>query len=153
MDKADFRFSTPLRVRWSEADPQGIVFNGHYLNYADVGVTEYYRALRAAAGVQPGEGLDGSEFFAVRTLLDYKASALFDDLLDIHLRVARFGNSSMSFVVGIYREDTLLVSGEIVYVHADQQTRRPTPIPDAFKAAVRSFESCAPQETAGAAQG
>ena len=62
MDRADFRFSMPLRVRWSEADPQGIVFNGHYLNFADVGVTEYYRALRAAAGVKPGEGLDGSEF-------------------------------------------------------------------------------------------
>ncbi|MEL0166720.1 MAG: thioesterase family protein [Pseudomonadaceae bacterium] len=153
MDKADFRFSTPLRVRWSEADPQGIVFNGHYLNYADVGVTEYYRALRAAAGVQPGEGLDGSEFFAVRTVLDYKASALFDDLLDIHLRVARFGNSSMRFVVGIYREDTLLVSGEIVYVHADQQTRRPTPIPEAFKRAVRGFESCAPEEPTAAIQG
>ncbi|GMQ52303.1 thioesterase family protein [Halopseudomonas aestusnigri] len=153
MDRADFRFSTPLRVRWSEADPQGIVFNGHYLNFADVGVTEYYRALRAAAGVKPGEGLDGSEFFAARTLLDYKAPALFDDLLDIHLRVSRFGNSSMSFLVGIYREDSLLVSGEIVYVHANQQTRRPTPIPEAFKAAVRAFEHCLPEESGAAIQG
>jgi acyl-CoA thioester hydrolase len=153
MNKTDFRFSTPLRVRWSEADPQGIVFNGHYLNYADVGVTEYYRELRADAGVQPGEGLDGSEFFAARTLLDYKASALFDDLLDIRLRIARFGNTSMSFVVGIYRGDTLLVSGEIVYVHANQQTRRPEPIPESFKAAVRRFETRAPEEASAAVQG
>ena len=153
MNKTDFRFSTPLRVRWSEADPQGIVFNGHYLNYADVGVTEYYRELRADAGVQPGEGLDGSEFFAARTLLDYKASALFDDLLDIRLRIARFGNTSMNFVVGIYRGDTLLVSGEIVYVHANQQTRRPEPIPESFKAAVRRFETRPPEEAGAAVQG
>ena len=153
MNKADFRFSTPLRVRWSEADPQGIVFNGHYLNYADVGVTEYYRALRAAAGAQPGEGPNGSEFFAARTLLDYKSPAMFDDMLDVHLRVSRFGNASMSFVVGIYREDTLLVTGEIVYVHADQQTRRPTPIPETFKIAVRAFEVTAPEETSPALQG
>jgi len=101
MQQADFRFGCPLRVRWSEADPQGIVFNGHYLNYADVGVTEYYRELNAA---NPGrEDLSGNEFFAVKTLLEYRASAFFDDLLDIQLRVSRIGNSSMSFTLGIFR--------------------------------------------------
>ena len=49
MQQSDFRFSCPLRVRWAEADPQGIVFNGHYLTYADVGITEYFRALRGAS--------------------------------------------------------------------------------------------------------
>ena len=45
MARSDFRFSEPLRVRWAEVDAQGIVFNGHYLAYFDVGVTEYYRAI------------------------------------------------------------------------------------------------------------
>ncbi|HEC51486.1 hypothetical protein LCGC14_0093530 [marine sediment metagenome] len=144
MQQADFRFGCPLRVRWSEADPQGIVFNGHYLNYADVGVTEYYRELNAA---NPGrEDLSGNEFFAVKTLLEYRASAFFDDLLDIQLRVSRIGNSSMSFTLGIFREGQLLVTGEIVYVRADQQTRRPLAIPAGFKAAVRAFEQLAPEE-------
>ncbi|MEH6799280.1 MAG: thioesterase family protein [Halopseudomonas sabulinigri] len=144
MQQADFRFGCALRVRWSEADPQGIVFNGHYLNYADVGVTEYYRELNAA---NPGrEDLSGNEFFAVKTLLEYRASAFFDDLLDIQLRVSRIGNSSMSFTLGIFREGQLLVTGEIVYVRADQQTRRPLPIPAGFKAAVRAFEQLAPEE-------
>lgn len=145
MQQTDFSFGCPLRVRWSEADPQGIVFNGHYLNYADVGVTEYYRALNAA---NPGrEDLSGNEFFAVKTLLEYRASAMFDDLLDIQLRVSRIGNSSMSFILGIFREGELLVTGEIVYVRADQQTRRPLPIPQSFKDAIRAFEQVAPQET------
>jgi acyl-CoA thioester hydrolase len=39
-----FRFFHPLRVRWAEVDPQSIVFNGHYLTYADVAITEYFRA-------------------------------------------------------------------------------------------------------------
>ena len=153
MLKSDFRFSTPLRVRWSEADPQGIVFNGHYLNYVDVGVTEYYRALRAAAGAQPGEGLDGSEFFAAKTVLEYKAPALFDDLLDVHMRVAYFGNSSMRFVAAIYRGEELLLTGEVIYVHADQTTRRPTPIPDSFKQNVTAFEYVTPEQAAPAVQG
>jgi acyl-CoA thioester hydrolase len=145
MQQSEFRFSYPLRVRWSEADLQGIVFNGHYLNYADVGVTEYYRELNAA---NPGRSdLSGNEFFAVKTLLEYRAPALFDDLLDIRLRVARLGNSSMAFSVGIFRDATLLVEGEIVYVRADQQTRRPLPIPASFKDAIRQFEQVAPTET------
>ena len=41
----DFRHSTPLRVRWAEVDAQSIVFNGHYLLYADVCITEYWRSI------------------------------------------------------------------------------------------------------------
>ena len=34
-----------LRVRWAEADMQGVVFNAHYLAWFDIGVTEYFRAV------------------------------------------------------------------------------------------------------------
>ena len=137
MQPNDFRFSCPLRVRWAEADPQGIVFNGHYLTYADVGITEYFRALKTA---HPDTGITGSDFFAVRTLLEYHAPACFHDLLDIHVRIARLGNTSMQFAIGIYREQELLVTGEIVYVHADMETRRPKAIGQAFRDAVSTFE-------------
>ena len=144
MQQSDFRFSTPLRVRWAEVDPQSIVFNGHYLNYADVGITEYFRAMGQAYDAETG--VKGADFFAVRTLLEYKSPARFDEILDVHVRIARLGNSSMQFEIGIYREDELLVTGEVVYVHADQQSRQPTPVPDSFRAAVRQFETSPPQE-------
>ena len=142
MQLSDFRFSHALRVRWAEADLQGIVFNGHYLTYADVGITEYFRAMGQAYDAETG--VKGADFFAVRTLLEYQSPARFDDMLDVHVRIARLGNSSMQFLIGIYRDDTLLVTGEIVYVHADQQTRRPTPIPQAFRDAVCAFEKVQP---------
>ena len=31
-----FKFSHQLRVRWSEVDAQGVVFNPHYLTFADI---------------------------------------------------------------------------------------------------------------------
>lgn len=144
MQQTDFRFSHQLRVRWAEADMQGIVFNGHYLNYADVGITEYFRALRDAS---PNADIAGTEFFAVRTLLEYQAPANFDDLLDIHVRIARLGNSSLQFAIGIYREQELLVTGEIVYVHADMETRRPTAISQPFRDAIQAFEATAPVDS------
>ena len=143
MQQDDFRFSQSLRVRWAEADMQGIVFNGHYLTYADVGITEYFRAM---GQTYSGEtGANGSDFFAVRTLLEYRSPARFDDVLEVHVRIARLGNSSMQFLIGIYRNTELLVNGEIVYVHADQSNRRPSPIPQVFRDAVSTFERLQPE--------
>ncbi len=47
MERAQFRVSHALRVRWAEVDRQNIVFNGHYLTYFDVAITEYWRAIGA----------------------------------------------------------------------------------------------------------
>src|SRR5690606_22297046 len=140
----DTGVGTPLRVRWAAVDSQSMVVNGRYLTYCDGGMTEYFRALRAATA---DASIIGSDVFAVRTVLDYQAPAMFDDLLDIHVRVARLGNSSLQFAIGIYRDGELLVKGEIVYVHADMQTRRPAPIDPAFRQAVHAFESKAPEDS------
>src|SRR5918997_4455533 len=32
-----------LRVRYSECDPQGVVFNAHYVTYFDIALTELWR--------------------------------------------------------------------------------------------------------------
>ena len=45
MSKTDFQFHTSLRVRWMECDTQGIVFNGAYMDYLEVGQSEYFRNL------------------------------------------------------------------------------------------------------------
>jgi acyl-CoA thioester hydrolase len=48
MARSDFAFSHRIRVRYGEVDPQSVVFNARYLDYADIGVTEYWRAVTAA---------------------------------------------------------------------------------------------------------
>ena len=45
MTRQQFRFVHSLRVRWAEVDKQNIVFNGHYLTYFDVAITEYWRCI------------------------------------------------------------------------------------------------------------
>lgn len=130
-----FRFSFPLRVRWAEVDLQGVVFNGNYLTYADVGITEYLREL----------DLRGGDFSAVRSVLDYKAAARFDDMLDISVRVSRLGRSSMLFLIGIWNQGTLLTSGEITYVNTDLETRSSKPLPDELRSTIIAYERVAPQ--------
>jgi acyl-CoA thioester hydrolase len=140
---SQFSFFHALRVRWAEVDPQSIVFNGHYLTYADVAITEYFRALGVA---YPGDlAQDGGDFFAIRTLLEYRAPARFDDELEISIRSARLGRSSLTFALGIWRDGELLTSGEIVYVHADSATRNSAPLPQWLREKIESFEKTQPQ--------
>ena len=39
-----------LRVRFGECDPQGVVFNAHFLAYFDIGMTELFRAAFGTLG-------------------------------------------------------------------------------------------------------
>lgn len=138
MARDEFRFAHRLRVRWAEVDMQGIVFNGHYLTYFDVGVTEYYRAIGqpypdALAGT-------GTDLYAKKAEIEYHASARYDDLIDVCVRIARLGNSSFEFAVELYRGDELLVSGSLVYVHADPRTRKSQPLPAFLRDAFVSYE-------------
>ncbi|MCY1357092.1 Acyl-CoA thioester hydrolase YbgC [compost metagenome] len=140
----DFRFSHPLRVRWAEVDPQGIVFNGNYLTYADVAITEYFRALGVAYPADLSR--DGGDFFAVRTVLEYLAPAHFDECLEIGVRIGRLGRSSLTFNLGIWRDATPLTAGEVIYVHADAASRSSRALPDWLREKVRGYERRAPEE-------
>jgi acyl-CoA thioester hydrolase len=142
--KQDFKFMHRLRVRWAEVDRQGIVFNGHYLTYFDIGITEYYRAL--GYPYPDGLGLHGTDLYVRKAELEYHASAQYDDELDICVRVARLGRSSFDFRAEIYRMDSCLVSGRLVYVNADPLARKSVPLPDFLRSAMRSFEHTAPDE-------
>ncbi len=145
MARKDFSFFHTLRVRWAEADMQGVVFNAHYLTFFDVGLTEYLRVLQERAGGDAG--LTGDDLYVAHAELDYHASARFDDVLDVGVRVERLGRTSMSFRIEIFRGEEHLISGQLVYVftgHADGEDPRPMPVPDRFRELVAEFEAVAP---------
>ena len=109
MNRQDFRFFDRLRVRWAEIDAQKIVFNGHYLMYFDTAMTAYWRAL-ALPYAETMESL-GGDLYVRKATLEYHASARQDDVLDIGMRCARIGTSSILFAGAVFRQGQLLVSG------------------------------------------
>jgi acyl-CoA thioester hydrolase len=144
--KDTFKFSHRLRVRWAEVDRQGIVFNGHYLTYFDVAITEYWREI----GLPYPEGVSGTgaDLYVVKSSIEYHASAGYDNWLDIGVRVSRIGRSSMAFDVHIYRGDEHLITGEVIYVAADPATRKSVPVPARLCDAVCAFEPVDPRGNA-----
>lgn len=142
MKKSDFRCLDRMRVRWAEVDLQKIVFNAHYLMYLDTAIAAYWRGL-AAAYETALHGL-GGDLYVKKSSLEYFASARYDDQIDVGLRCARIGNSSLTFLGGIFRGEDLLVSGELIYVFADPATQTSRPVPAPLRALYESFEAGAP---------
>ena len=138
----DFEFFHGLRVRWAEVDPQGIVFNAHYLTYADVAFTEYMRTI----GFPYPDGLQalGTDLFAVSASLDYQGSARFDDELEIGVRVERIGRTSIRFLIGVFRNREILVTARLTFVNATREGVTPTPVPEAFIQRILAFEEREP---------
>ncbi len=140
--RADFRHLERLRVRWAEVDLQKIVFNGHYLMYLDTAVAGYWRAM--ALPYQATMDPLGGDLYVRKATLEYNASARYDELIDVGIKTARIGNSSMVLAGGVFRGDELLVGGELVYVFANPATQTSLPVPPDLRAVLTAFEAGRP---------
>jgi YbgC/YbaW family acyl-CoA thioester hydrolase len=140
--REDFRFINPLRVRWSEVDQQKVVFNAHYLTYFDIAITDYWRAMAIPyEASMPGLG---GEPFVRKATVEFHASARLDDQLEVGLKCARIGTSSMGFIGGIFRDEQLLISSELVYVFADPIAQVSVPVPPRLREIMLGYEACEP---------
>jgi YbgC/YbaW family acyl-CoA thioester hydrolase len=142
MNRGEFRFFDRLRVRWVEVDMRKIVFNGHYLMYFDTAVAGYWRAM-AMPYHETMAYLEG-ELFVRKATLQYEGSARYDDKLDVGVRCVRTGSSSILFGAAVFRGDTLLVGGELVYVFADPRTQSALPVRPQLRELLQAFEAGKP---------
>lgn len=121
---APFRYYT--RVRYQDCDAQHIVFNARYGDYVDLAITEFLRA-----SFPERDPFDGSlEIQVVRQLIEWKAPARFNDVLEISVRVARFGTTSftVAFDLRIAGTPDPIVTAELIYVVVDGQTWQKRPM-------------------------
>ena len=124
---------------FSDTDAQGIVYYGRYLPYFDLARVEYHRNL-GLLGMDIGE--EGQEFVMRALTVDYLAPAVFDDLIEIYVRMARIGRTSATYELAAYRarDDLLLVTANQTLVLVDLDERKAAAIPDSYKEAIRAFE-------------
>jgi YbgC/YbaW family acyl-CoA thioester hydrolase len=137
--RSNFRFFHRLRVRWAEVDMQKIVFNAHYLMYFDTAISDYWRAL--ALPYEEAMHALGGDLYVRKATIDFRASARMDDMLDMGVRCARIGNSSMVFEGGLFRQDQFLVGCELVYVFADPATQTSKPVPAVLREVLTGYEA------------
>ena len=134
-----YRFFHPIQVRFIETDQQGHVFFGHFLTYFDVALTEYLKAIDYSYDKFLQAGVD---FYYVESLCQYRDRAFFDEILHVHARVGKIGNSSFTFEFSIFEPESqrFIANGHIVAVAVDPSTSKPIRAPGSFRQAVTRFE-------------
>ena len=131
-----FRFVHRTRVGYDETDAQGIVYYGRYMPYFDRARVEYLRHLALLHSDERGE-------FVMRAQsVEYHAPAVFDDELEVFVRVRRIGRTSMTWQFAAYNVESgrLLASSEQTMVHVDLGERRPLAIEATERRRLEHFE-------------
>jgi acyl-CoA thioester hydrolase len=133
-----FKYAAFTRVGFSETDAQGVVYYGRYMPYFDLARTEYHRHLGRIT-------LGGVDFAMRATTVEYLAGARFDDLLEVFVRVARIGTTSITYEHAAYRmddddNDELMVTSSATLVCIDLAGRKAVPVPGTFRERVAAFE-------------
>ena len=136
-EQPPFKYAAHTRVGFSDTDAQGIVYYGRYVPYFDLARVEYHRHLDLSS-----MHLGGNEFVMRAMSVEYHAPAVFDDLIEVFVRLARVGRTSATYEFSAYRaeDDALMVTATQTLVLVDLEQRQACTIPDSFIDVVRAFE-------------
>ncbi|BDP40390.1 thioesterase [Deinococcus aetherius] len=131
-----YPYHHPTPTRWADNDVYGHVNNVIYYAYFDTAVNAYL-AARGALDVQGGAVIG----LVVETGCAFFAPATFPETLGVGVRVAHLGRSSVRYELAVFREgeDAACAQGHFVHVYVDRETRRPTELPAAFRAALEDL--------------
>ncbi len=122
-----------IPTRWMDNDIYGHVNNVHYYSFFDTVVNRYL--------IGPGEMdfmRDDVFGVVVNSSCHYLKSFAYPDVVDGGLRVARLGNTSVTYEIGLFHlgDNEVAAHGTFVHVFVRRDTRRPTPIPEKIKTAL-----------------
>lgn len=120
--------SYSFRVRYGETDQMGVVYHGNYAQYLELGRVEWLRSLGITYKSMEDDGI----MLPVISLhIDYKKSALYDDLLTVETRLKNRPLVKIEFDYRIFNESgELLATANTVLAFMDKKTGRPIKCPD-----------------------
>jgi len=136
--RAAYRHFHRIATRWMDNDAYGHVNNVVYYSYFDTAVNAY---LIGAGVLDPQRSAVIG--LVVETQCRYFSELTFPQMVNAGLRVARIGNSSVRYEVGIFADDgdTACAQGHFVHVYVDAATRRPAPLPAALREALERIRA------------
>lgn len=131
--RESYRHFQSIQTRWMDNDVYGHVNNVVYYSFFDTAVNQYL----VESGVLDIER-SAVIGLVVETMCQYFSPVTFPDRITTGLRVAKLGNSSVRYEVGIFCNDgrTAAAQGHFVHVYVDRQSRRPATLPAPLRTAL-----------------
>ena len=118
-----------ITTRWSDNDAYGHVNNVVYYSWFDTAVNSWLIG-QGALDIHHGQTIG----LVVETQCNYFAPLAFPQPVQVGLRVAHLGASSVRYELAVFGEPAQCVAkGHFVHVYVDSETRRPVPLSEEFK--------------------
>ncbi len=126
----------PITTRWSDNDAYGHVNNVIYYHWFDTAVNAHL-IEQEALDIHAGETIG----LVVETHCNYFAPLAFPQAVELGMRVAHIGSSSVRYELGVFAQGEPLsaASGHFVHVYVDSASRRPVPLPPALLSVLKGL--------------
>ena len=133
LSKDEFEVFWEATVRYYELDPQGVMHNANHVAFFDQAITAYFKHVNYdyLSDIEETK----KDFHTVQVLVQYNKPLYFDQNIEIGVKVKEIGNSSITWIMGMFLKETgeLVSSCEAVHVYTDQTTMKATPITEKLK--------------------
>jgi acyl-CoA thioester hydrolase len=131
--RSDYRANRFIPTRWMDNDAYGHVNNVVYYSWFDTAVNAWL-IENGLLDIHHGNPIG----LVVETGCRYHRSVAFPESVEAGLRIAKLGNSSVRWEVGLFTagHEAPAAEGHFVHVYVDRETRRPAPLPQAWRQAL-----------------
>jgi acyl-CoA thioester hydrolase len=135
--RSAYRAFRTISTRWMDNDAYGHVNNVVYYSWFDT-VVNAHLIEQGVLDIHHGDTIG----LVIETQCNYFASVAFPQTVEAGLRVARIGQSSVRYEVGLFVQGEPLTAakGHFIHVYVDRANRRPTPLPAPLKAVLESLQ-------------
>ncbi|MDR3480716.1 MAG: thioesterase family protein [Burkholderiaceae bacterium] len=135
--RGDFPHFEGIDTRWMDNDVYGHVNNVVYYSWFDTAVNRFL-ATNGALDILHGAVIG----LVIETQCNYFSPVAFPDRICVGVGVAKLGNSSVRYDVGIFQNDAEIASaqGHFVHVYVDRETRKPTALPVEMRNLLNSIQ-------------
>lgn len=134
--RADYGAFQTITTRWMDNDVYGHVNNVQYYSFFDTAVNRWL-IEQGVLDIHNGQVIG----LVVETSCSYFQPIAFPETVHAGIRVAKLGNSSVRYEVGLFRDDDQIVSaaGHFIHVYVDRATNRPVPLPEPLRAVLSTL--------------
>jgi len=124
----NFRFWTPVSLRFSDQDPLGHVNNCAYAAFIEAARTMFLGLL-----LDPEQEPD-IDFTLASLKIDYLNEIHYPGTVDVGARILRLGTKSLTSGFGVFLNETCVATSESVNVFFSTTERKSMPMPDHVRA-------------------
>ncbi len=130
------QFTHRIRVRFSDCDPQGVLFYANHLEYFDVAITELWREATESYDAMTEGGVD---IVVAEAGIRYRSPVRFDAEVDVTIELTRLGTTGMTSRLSISDGRQLCSEGDLRHVFVKLGSGEKVTMPAAIRSGLEPY--------------